>query len=349
MTILLLTESRRWQSSREFLRRLPAAQPADARHPCRELRPPIIQEPQSGGRHSLDIRLGIRPQNKAICVTGQPPASLHRFIRMRQLANSRDCRLPYVTTSCCCLMTLVSASCPLSSHNFRSYEQRQAGRLLMMRPRAAIRPRSGSARPVVFCRFSFLLSRVVQRPNRASVQLGSPPEALAGISARQVSVSRATVCPSAKRTKQTSTLRPPCQWRACPIRCAAERRPQVRIEAGRAPAEAFVPQSHRPGGEAEVDGHRRACLRPGRPGAAITEHRRAGPSSPGRPAPGTGAATGGRSSDRNAAGQGTDVRAGHAPVRRVTGGGGLRGRRARSWRSFRSGGRGRRTRATITL
>jgi transposase len=33
----------------------------------------------------------------------------------------------------------------------------------------------------------------------------------------------------------------------------AERRPQVRAEAGRGPAEVYVPQSHRPGAEAEVD------------------------------------------------------------------------------------------------
>ena len=33
----------------------------------------------------------------------------------------------------------------------------------------------------------------------------------------------------------------------------AERRPQVRVEAGRGPGEVFVPQSHRPGDEAEVD------------------------------------------------------------------------------------------------
>jgi transposase len=33
----------------------------------------------------------------------------------------------------------------------------------------------------------------------------------------------------------------------------AERRPQIRAEAGRGPAEVFVPQSHRPGAEAEVD------------------------------------------------------------------------------------------------
>jgi transposase len=33
----------------------------------------------------------------------------------------------------------------------------------------------------------------------------------------------------------------------------AERRPQIRAEAGRDPAEVFVPQSHRPGAEAEVD------------------------------------------------------------------------------------------------
>jgi hypothetical protein len=33
----------------------------------------------------------------------------------------------------------------------------------------------------------------------------------------------------------------------------AERKPQVRAEAGRGPAEVFVRQSHRPGDEAEVD------------------------------------------------------------------------------------------------
>jgi len=33
----------------------------------------------------------------------------------------------------------------------------------------------------------------------------------------------------------------------------AGRRPQIRVEAGRGPAEVFVPQSHRPGAEAEVD------------------------------------------------------------------------------------------------
>jgi transposase len=33
----------------------------------------------------------------------------------------------------------------------------------------------------------------------------------------------------------------------------AERRPQIRAEAGRGPVEVFVPQSHRPGAEAEVD------------------------------------------------------------------------------------------------
>jgi transposase len=33
----------------------------------------------------------------------------------------------------------------------------------------------------------------------------------------------------------------------------AERRPQIRAEAGRGPAEVFVPQSHKPGAEAEVD------------------------------------------------------------------------------------------------
>lgn len=33
----------------------------------------------------------------------------------------------------------------------------------------------------------------------------------------------------------------------------ATRRPQIRVEAGRGPAQVFVPQSHRPGVEAEVD------------------------------------------------------------------------------------------------
>ncbi|MEU7632041.1 IS21 family transposase [Nocardia sp. NPDC049220] len=33
----------------------------------------------------------------------------------------------------------------------------------------------------------------------------------------------------------------------------AERKPQIRIEAGRGPAEVFIPQTHRPGEEAEVD------------------------------------------------------------------------------------------------
>jgi hypothetical protein len=33
----------------------------------------------------------------------------------------------------------------------------------------------------------------------------------------------------------------------------AERKPQIRAETGRGPAEAFVPQTHRPGDEAEVD------------------------------------------------------------------------------------------------
>jgi len=33
----------------------------------------------------------------------------------------------------------------------------------------------------------------------------------------------------------------------------ADRKPQVRAEAGRGPADVFVPQSHRPGDEAEVD------------------------------------------------------------------------------------------------
>ena len=33
----------------------------------------------------------------------------------------------------------------------------------------------------------------------------------------------------------------------------AERRRQIRIEAGRGPAEGFVPQTHQPGAEAEVD------------------------------------------------------------------------------------------------
>ncbi|MGJ6969820.1 hypothetical protein ACSDR0_48910 [Streptosporangium sp. G11] len=36
-------------------------------------------------------------------------------------------------------------------------------------------------------------------------------------------------------------------------RYVAERRPQIRVEAGRGPVEAFIPQSHRPGAEAEVD------------------------------------------------------------------------------------------------
>jgi hypothetical protein len=33
----------------------------------------------------------------------------------------------------------------------------------------------------------------------------------------------------------------------------AARRPQIRVETGRGPAEVFVPQTHRPGAEAEVD------------------------------------------------------------------------------------------------
>jgi transposase len=33
----------------------------------------------------------------------------------------------------------------------------------------------------------------------------------------------------------------------------ADRRPQIRIEAGHGPVEAFIPQAHRPGAEAEVD------------------------------------------------------------------------------------------------
>nr|WP_329408000.1 hypothetical protein [Nocardia vinacea] len=33
----------------------------------------------------------------------------------------------------------------------------------------------------------------------------------------------------------------------------AERKPQIRIEAGRGPANVFIPQTHRPGEEAEVD------------------------------------------------------------------------------------------------
>ena len=33
----------------------------------------------------------------------------------------------------------------------------------------------------------------------------------------------------------------------------AERKPQIRVEAGRGPAEVFIPQTHRPGDEAEVD------------------------------------------------------------------------------------------------
>jgi hypothetical protein len=42
---------------------------------------------------------------------------------------------------------------------------------------------------------------------------------------------------------------------SCPVVRAyvAERKPQIRAEAGRGPAEVFVPQSHRPGDEAEVD------------------------------------------------------------------------------------------------
>lgn len=36
-------------------------------------------------------------------------------------------------------------------------------------------------------------------------------------------------------------------------RYVAERRPQIRVEAGRGPVEAFIAQSHRPGAEAEVD------------------------------------------------------------------------------------------------
>ena len=63
----------------------------------------------------------------------------------------------------------------------------------------------------------------------------------------------------------------------------ADRRPQIRAEAGRGPAEVFVPQSHRPGAEAEVDfgevavrlaGSRSAascsaCGRPGGSGYAV--------------------------------------------------------------------------------
>ncbi|MFI0372610.1 hypothetical protein ACH35V_32495 [Actinomadura sp. 1N219] len=33
----------------------------------------------------------------------------------------------------------------------------------------------------------------------------------------------------------------------------AERHPEIRVKAGRGPPNAFVPQSHRPGVEAEVD------------------------------------------------------------------------------------------------
>src|SRR3954466_14175727 len=33
----------------------------------------------------------------------------------------------------------------------------------------------------------------------------------------------------------------------------AERRPQIKVEAGRGPVNAFIPQTHRPGAEAEVD------------------------------------------------------------------------------------------------
>ena len=36
-------------------------------------------------------------------------------------------------------------------------------------------------------------------------------------------------------------------------RYVVERRPQIRVEAGRGPTEVFIPQSHRPGAEAEVD------------------------------------------------------------------------------------------------
>ncbi|MFF4779042.1 hypothetical protein ACFY05_40090 [Microtetraspora fusca] len=37
------------------------------------------------------------------------------------------------------------------------------------------------------------------------------------------------------------------------LRYVAERRPQIRVEAGRGPVEAYIPQTHRPGAEAEVD------------------------------------------------------------------------------------------------
>jgi hypothetical protein len=33
----------------------------------------------------------------------------------------------------------------------------------------------------------------------------------------------------------------------------AARKPEIRIEAGHGPAQVFIPQSHRPGAEAEVD------------------------------------------------------------------------------------------------
>jgi hypothetical protein len=42
----------------------------------------------------------------------------------------------------------------------------------------------------------------------------------------------------------------------CPTRCCAPmplRKPQIRLEAGHGPAQVFIPQSHRPGAEAEVD------------------------------------------------------------------------------------------------
>ncbi|MEU1194507.1 hypothetical protein [Streptomyces sp. NPDC005859] len=35
--------------------------------------------------------------------------------------------------------------------------------------------------------------------------------------------------------------------------CVADRRPQIKVEAGRGPVNAFIPQTQRPGVEAEVD------------------------------------------------------------------------------------------------
>jgi len=35
--------------------------------------------------------------------------------------------------------------------------------------------------------------------------------------------------------------------------CAADRKPKIRVEAGRGPVNVCFPQTHRPGAEAEVD------------------------------------------------------------------------------------------------